>query len=87
MRFLTVGRVLYQVRIQVEMPVLDLVPGFCYDQAGGDRVSVLGQPQQDWDDFLEEARKPRKKWRLSRIVWIAVPVAIAVVILIYRYSG
>jgi hypothetical protein len=50
-------------------------------------VSVLGQPQHDWDDFLDEARKPRKRWWQSRVVWIAVPVVVAVVILIYHYAG
>jgi hypothetical protein len=49
-------------------------------------MSVLGQPQHDWDDFLEEARKPRRRWWLSRILWIAVAVAVAAV-LIYHYAG
>lgn len=49
-------------------------------------MSVLGQPQHDWDDFLEEARKPRKRWRLSRILWIVIAVAVAAVVLIYYYK-
>lgn len=50
-------------------------------------MSVLGQPQHDWDDFLEEARKPRKRWGLSRILWIAIPVGVVAAILLYRYAG
>jgi hypothetical protein len=49
-------------------------------------VSVLGQPQHDWDDFLEEASKPRRRWGLSRLLWIAIPAVVAAVI-IYYYAG
>jgi flagellar basal body-associated protein FliL len=52
---------------------------------GGDRVSVLGQPQGDWDDFLEDARKPKKRWRLSRILLVVAAVAVAAAVLIYYY--
>jgi hypothetical protein len=50
-------------------------------------VSVLGKPQHEWDEFLEEARKPRRRWTLGRILLVALPVAVVVAILIYRYGG
>jgi flagellar basal body-associated protein FliL len=52
-------------------------------------VSVLGQPQHDWDEFLDETRKPRKRWRLSRILLVsaAVVLAAAVLVYFYRYWG
>ena len=48
-------------------------------------MSVLGQPQHDWDDFLEEARKPKRRWKLSRILWTGAAVVFAVAVLVYYY--
>jgi hypothetical protein len=50
-------------------------------------MSVLGRPQHDWDDFLEEAGKPRRRWRPSRFLWLIIPVAVVVVALIYYFAG
>jgi hypothetical protein len=52
---------------------------------GGNRMSVLGRPQHDWDDFLEDARKPKKRWRLSRILLIVAAIAFAATVIIYYY--
>jgi hypothetical protein len=49
-------------------------------------MSVLGQPQHDWDDFLEDARKPRRRWSPSRVIWIVVAIAVAAVIMVYYYK-
>lgn len=48
-------------------------------------MSVLGRPQHDWDDFLEDARKPKKRWRLSRILLIVAAIAFAATVIIYYY--
>jgi hypothetical protein len=46
-------------------------------------MSVLGRPQKDWDDFLEETRTSRKRWRPSRILWIVAAVVLAAAVLFY----
>lgn len=50
-------------------------------------MSVLGRPQKDWDDFLEEASKPKKRWTLGKVLLIAVPVVVVAAILIHHYAG
>ena len=64
---------------------LDSTVEFCYDMGGGGKMSVLGRPQGDWDDFLEDARKPKKRWRLSRILLVAAAVAVAATVMVYYY--
>ena len=49
-------------------------------------MSVLGRPQHDWDDFLEEAAKPRRKWPFFRILLVAVAIVVAVVIVVFYYK-
>jgi hypothetical protein len=56
-------------------------------KGGGDRVSVLGQPQHDWDEFLEDAAKPKRGWRHSRVLWIAIPAVIVAAIIVYYYAA
>ncbi len=48
-------------------------------------MSVLGRPQGDWDDFLEDVGKPKKRWRPLRILGLVVAVAVAVAVLVYYY--
>ena len=65
---------------------LDSLMAACYHMKGGNRVSVLGRPQHDWDDFLEEASKPKRKWRLSRILWLLIAIAVSAVVIVYYYK-
>jgi hypothetical protein len=53
---------------------------------GGDRVSVLGQPQHDWEDFLEDAKKPKKRWPLSKILLILGAVAVGAAVILYYHN-
>ena len=50
-------------------------------------MSVLGKPQNEWDEFLDEARKPRRRWGLGRILWIVIPAAIVIALLVHHYAG
>jgi hypothetical protein len=50
-------------------------------------VSVLGRPQNEWDEFLEETRKPRRRWSLGRILWIVIPAAFVAALVVHHYAG
>jgi hypothetical protein len=50
-------------------------------------VSVLGQPQHEWDEFLKESHKPQRRWTPARILWIAVPVVVVAAVVVLHYVG
>jgi hypothetical protein len=45
-------------------------------------LSVLGKPQHEWDEFLEEASRPRRRLPGRNLLWVVVPVAVLVVVLL-----
>jgi hypothetical protein len=54
---------------------------------GGGKVSVLQRPQQEWDDFIERASRPRTGLSMWKLLWVLIPAGVVALIVVYYLGG
>jgi hypothetical protein len=49
-------------------------------------VSVLGRPQNEWDEFLESEERRRSRSPFKKLLWLLIPVGFVIAAVVcFRY--